>query len=250
MKIVKFLFRIVLVIAIVVFVILGIVRTPNHQCTSMQVKAHAQNESVLLTQNDVEKILNKAGIKIVGEKMKTVDLKTVTEVLSQNPYIEKINFVHFSNSKLIIDYTLKHIILHVYSENGDQYFVDENGTLSPYTSKMKDYLIIANGNIHQNYKKGASAGKELTPVVNLAKMILDDDFYTSQFRQIYLNNKQQMELVATVGNQIILFGKEDNAEEKLTNLKELCKNGLPRMGFDQYAQLDVRYKNKIIAKRK
>lgn len=250
MKIARFIFSIILVIAVVVFAVLGIVKSPNHQCTSVEVRAHTQNESVLLTQADVEKIIDNAGIEIVGKKMKDVDLKAVAEKLSENPYVGKINFIHFVNSKLVIDYDLKHIILHVFSIDGDQYFVDEDGALVPFTKKMQDYLVIANGNIHQHYKKGATANKELTPMVNLTKEILADEFYAAQFRQIYLNDEKQMELVSTIGNHIILFGTEENATEKLANLKQVYQNGIPRMGFDRYAQLDVRYKNRVIAKTK
>lgn len=250
MKIVKFVFRIVLVIAVVVLAVLGIVRTPNRQCTSIEAKAHTQNASVLLTQNDIENILQEGGVEIIGKKMKDIDLKTVTDIISQNPFVRKVNFVHFTNSRLVIDYDLKHVIMHVFNQDGEQFFVDEAGTLVPYTSKMKDNLIIANGNLHQHYKNGAVIGKELTPVLAVAKEILSDEFYTAQFRQLYVNNHNQMELVASIGNQVILFGSEAEASEKLSNLKELYQNGLPHMGFDQYAQLDVRYKNRIIAKRK
>lgn len=250
MKIAKLVFSAILVIAVLVFAVLSIVKTPNHQCTSIEVRPHSQNESVLLTQTDVESIIENADIKIIGKKMKDVDLKAVAQKLSENPYVQKINFIHFVNSKLVIDFDLKHIILHVFSEDGEQYFVDENGSLVPFTKKMQDYLIIANGEIHQHYKKGASSNKELTPVVKLAKEILSDEFYADQFRQIYLNSAKQMELVSTIGNHIVLFGTEENATEKLANLKQVYQNGIPRMGFDRYAQLDVRFKNRVIAKTK
>jgi len=57
-------------------------------------------------------------------------------------------------------------------------------------------------------------------------------------------------LVATVGKQVILFGNDDNASEKLFNLKQVYQNGLSHKGYDRYTQLDVRYKNRIIAQRK
>ena len=39
----------------------------------------------------------------------------------------------------------------------------------------------------------------------------------------------------------------DNAEEKLDNLKKVYQQGLPRKGYDTYAYLDARFKNRIIA---
>ena len=59
-----------------------------------------------------------------------------------------------------------------------------------------------------------------------------------------------MELATTVGGQTILFGDLNNADEKLENLKTVYENGLSHKGYDTYAQLDARYKNRIIATRK
>ena len=54
-------------------------------------------------------------------------------------------------------------------------------------------------------------------------------------------------MVSTIGNQVILFGTMDNAEEKLDNLKKVYQQGLPRKGYDTYTYLDARFKNRIIA---
>lgn len=250
MKYFKAIIRIVLVVSVLAIVILALVKIPQRQCTTIRVTAHTQNESVLLAQADVEKILKDNGIEVLGKRVRDVDLTRVSATLEQNPYIQKINFIHFAGSKLLIDYNLRNVVLHVFNKDGGQYFVDNEGFLVPYSPKMKDYLIIVNGNIHQNYKHGATVNQELRKVLNVTQKILVDDFYNAQFRQIYLNDQNQMELVATLGNQVILFGNDDNADEKLANLKVVYKDGLSRKGFDTYAMLDARYKNRIIATRK
>lgn len=249
MKYVRIIFIILLTISVVVLGILAMVRTPQRACTGIQVVAHTENESVLLQQGNIEKMLAQADIKIVGERMKDVDLSKVSTLLKSNPYIQNVNFVHFAGTRLVIDYTLRNIVLHVYSKDGDQYFVDTEGFLLPYSVKMTDYLIIANGNISQHYKKGAKVNKELKPVLELTNKILADDFYKAQFRQIYLNEHHQMEMVTTLGSQVVLLGNLDNIDEKLGNLKKMYKNGLANKGFENYAQFDVRYKNRIIAQR-
>jgi len=247
MKKVRVIGRILLIITVLVVMILAFVQIPKRQCSKVEVVAHTQNESVILQQADVEKILAKAGIETVGTRIKEVDLSAITALLKANPYVKDLNFVHFAGSRLVIDFNLRTILLHVFSADGDQYFVDDEGNLVPYTSKMKDYLTIANGNLHQHYKKGEKVGKELTPVVELAKLLEADDFCKAQFRQIYRRQNGELEMVSTIGNQVVLFGKMDNAEEKLDNLKKVYQQGLPRKGYDTYAYLDARFKNRIIA---
>ena len=250
MRYFKAITRIVLVLSVLAFVIVAIVKIPQRRCQSIQVAAHTQNESVLLTQADVEQMLADKGIEIMGKRIKDVDLTELTTLLEKNPFIRTVNFVHFSGTRLLIDYDLRHIVMHVYDKEGGEFFVDDEGALVPYSKKMKDYLIIANGNISQTYKAGATVSKDLQKVLNVVEKIRANEFYQAQFRQIYLNDQHQMELVASLGNQIILFGGDDNIDEKLNNLKVVYKDGLSRKGYDTYAMLDARYKNRIVAKRK
>jgi len=250
MRYFKAITRIVLVLSVLALVIVAMVKIPQRRCESIQVNAHTQNESVILAQKEVEQILTEKGIEIIGKRIKDVDLTEVTLLLEKNPYIKNINFIHFAGTRLLVDYDLRNIVMHVYDKAGGEYFVDSDGALVPFTSKMKDYLIIANGNIDQTYKAGATVSKDLQKALNVARKILADDFYSAQFRQIYLNETHQLELVASLGNQIILFGGDENTDEKLANLKVVYQEGLSRKGYDTYAMLDARYKNRIVAKRK
>lgn len=250
MKLVRAITSIVLIISVFVIIILAFVHMPNRQCSSISVVPHTTNECIALSEKNVKDMIAKSGIETVGKKMKEVDVAAITNLLQNNPYVKQVNFIHFSGTKLVIDFTLRNIILHVYNTDGEQYFVDDEGYLIPYKSTIIDYLVIANGNLHQHYKKGAQAGKELGPIVSLANKLLADDFYSKQFRQIYRNANKQLELVSTIGNQVILFGDTADASDKLINLKHVYQEGLSRKGYDRYAQLDVRYKNRVIAHQK
>ena len=250
MKYVKPIVRIVLSITLIVVFVLAAVNMPKQRCERISVVAHTQNESVTLAQKDVERLLSNAKIKVVGKEVKEVDLGEITNLLKANPYIATVNFVHFAGKKLVIDYNLKEIVMHVFTSNGEHYFVDNGGTVVPFTSKMQDYLMVVNGNVSDNYKPVKKAPRKVQDALALARKINENDFYQAQFRQIYLNNHGEMELTATVGGQTILFGGLDDADQKLANLKTVFENGLSHKGYNTYAQLDARFKNRIIATRK
>ncbi len=250
MKYVKPIIRILLSITLLVVFILASVYMPKQRCERISVVAHTENESVTLSQKDVESMLAAAKIEVVGKAVKEVELGDITALLKSNPYVADVNFVHFAGKKLVIDYTLKEIVLHAFTPNGEHYFVDKGGTVVPYTPKMKDYLMVVNGNISNQYKTGKAAPKKVQDALALTKKINENDFYQAQYRQIYFNNRNEMELTTAIGGQIILFGSLDNADEKLKNLKTVYENGLSHKGYNTYAQLDARFKNRIIATRK
>ena len=79
----------------------------------------------------------KQGSKLLSsnDKVHRTLLGGITNLLLSNPYISDVNFVHFAGKKLVIDYTLKEIVLHVFTPNGEHYFVDSEGIVVPFTSK-------------------------------------------------------------------------------------------------------------------
>lgn len=249
MKYVKPIVRILLSITLLVVLVLAFVYMPKQRCERISAVAHTQNESVTVSPKDVEAMLTEAGIEVVGQAVKEVDLGKIITLLKANPYIAEVNFVHFAGRKLVIDYTLKELVLHVFTPNGDHYFVDSEGCVVPFTSKMKDYLMIVNGNLPESYKSGKKAPKGVQEALVLTKKINEDAFYQAMFRQIYLN-KGGLELTSAIGGHTILFGTSENADEKLRNLKTVYEKGLSHKGYDTYAQLDARYTNRIIATKK
>ncbi len=250
MKYVKPIVRILLSITLIVVFILACIYMPKQRCERISVVAHTQNESVMLSQKDVESLLSQAKIEVLGKAVKEVDLGEIITLLKANPYVANVNFVHFAGKKLVIDYTLKQIVLHVFTPSGEHYFVDNEGTVVPFTPKMQDYLMVVNGNIPDKYVSGKKASKKVQEALSLTRKINENDFYQAQFRQIYLNSRGELELTTAVGGQTVLFGNLDNADQKLQNLKTVYEKGLSHKGYNTYAQLDARYKNRIIATRK
>lgn len=58
-----------------------------------------------------------------------------------------------------------------------------------------------------------------------------------------------IELVPINGSLTILFGDEVDAEEKFFKIKEIYTNVLPYSADKKYSLIDVRFKNRVIAKK-
>ena len=99
MKYVKPIVRILLSITLLVVFILACIYMPKQRCERISVVAHTQNESVTLSQKDVESLLSQAKIEVLGKAVKEVDLGEIITLLKANPYISNVNFVHFAGKK-------------------------------------------------------------------------------------------------------------------------------------------------------
>lgn len=253
MKKIKAAIRILIAIGIISIMIIAILQMQSRQCEKILVKIHHEGSDPTVTQEDIIHMFQDAGVSIIGEEIKEIDKGLLSGIIARNPFIEKINKVFFAGTTLIIDIQLRELLLRVFPEEGVPYFMDKSGFLLPYSLKVKDNLLVANGAISETYKDNCQVDTMETILHSLhtvAKILNDDDFYSAQFRQIHVTARHQLELIPSVGKHIVLFGDEKSAGEKLFNLKETYKNALVYMDMDQYALLDVRFKNRVVARRK
>lgn len=246
MKKLKYVVAILLCATLLAGLILGYIFIPKRTCEQLSVEPHTDNESVVIGQAEVERILSSAGVEVLGVQQKDVDLGSISSILKGNPFVEKVNFVHFAGGKLVVDYKLRNIVLNVTTSDGGNYLVDDNGYVVPFSPKMTDYLMVVNGKVGGG-KVGSKAPKSVQEALKIAKVINSDEYYKAQFRQIYINGSGGPELVSTIGGQTIILGSADGIEEKLDNLRTLYENGLQYKGYKTYSQLDTRFKNRIIA---
>jgi cell division protein FtsQ len=119
---------------------------------------------------------------------------------------------------------------------------------------MQERILIANGIIAQEYRSGLtdSCNAILHQLYMVASAINCNPFLKAQISQLYVTGdpNSAIEMVPVLGNQIILLGDTSNLESKLNTLQTVYKEGVSYMGFDKYAQLDLRFKNRVVAKKR
>ena len=251
MRIVRAFLGLTAMIVILVFVVIASIKMNNRICSEIQVVINYAGENHTVTKNDICQLLDANNIETIGLEIKKIDLPEITKLISKEPFIKSIDKINFSGTKLRIEITLRQLLLHLYPVYGDQYFIDTDGYFLPYSAKVNEKLIIANGNITTQFKTGFhidSASYTLRACYQIACELLEDPFYQVQFRQIYVNKLGQIELVSSIGNQIALLGNDQNLQDKLLKLKEIYINVLP-YSDQKYSRFDVRFKNRVIAEK-
>ena len=64
--------------------------------------------------------------------------------------------------------------------------------------------------------------------------------------KIYINSKDELELVPRVGGQRILFGTSENYERKFLKLYALYEQGFKKFGWNNYKTINLSYKNQVV----
>ena len=254
MNIAKAILKITLCIGIVVLVVVAAIAMKSRRCEDVKVTFLPKNNADILTQSDVLELLAKNNIIYLNKKVKEVEPEKISALLQKHAYVDEVSGVYFSGTTLRIDLKLKQPILHLYSRQGNQYLIDDKGRLLPYLPTMRERLLIANGAIAQEYKAGLTdtCNATLHQLYTVATAINRKPFLKAQISQLYVtgNPNSAIEILPVMGNQTILLGDTSNLENKLNTLQTVYKEGISYMGFHKYSQLDLRYKNRVVAKRR
>jgi len=250
MKIIKIIASFLLILGILVLMVWAAVRAKEHKCTEIAIEIHASKEPALLSKSDILSLLERNGVEWKGKPIKEIDLSSIKNLLSRENYIKSVDKVHFLGSKLQVEVSLYNILMELESQDGKKFLLDTEGVYLPYSPKTGSDIIIATGFIPYTFRKKetvAQADKELYELFSVASLIREDSFYAALFHKLYMTDKGEIVLYPSVGQLPVLFGTLQDAESKIKTLKYMYEKVIPYMDEDKYAQLDVRFKNRIVA---
>ncbi|MDL2307986.1 hypothetical protein LJC68_02920 [Bacteroidales bacterium OttesenSCG-928-B11] len=248
----KAIVSIAVTILIFSLVVVAIVKKQSAICEKIEIKIAASQNQPLVSVQEIEKMIADSNVVVIGKTVK--DLRSVTgevaDIITHHPFILQCKRVYFSRSSMIIEIIQSHPLVHVFSEN-DQYFIDDEGFIIPFHPNIHESILVANGHIDYNFSRKIVADSVplLHSLYTVAKEIKADPFCNAQFKQLYVNKNQAIELIPVFGNQLVLFGDHSDAKAKLLHLSKMYSDALPYHGINDYTLLDARFKNRIIAKK-
>ena len=84
----------------------------------------------------------------------------------------------------------------------------------------------------------------------LTNVIRHDKFWNAQVEQIYIEPNQDIVLIPRVGDHKIIFGDTSNALEKFENLLVFYQKALPKVGWQTYHTINVKFKGQLVCSRR
>lgn len=149
-------------------------------------------------------------------------------------------------------------VMRVVPDGGGDYFIDEDGVVVRKRNLYNPRLHVVGGNITitRAMLDGVSVldtsikNSILKDIYYLVEYIDDDDFWSAQIDQIFVDNNDEIDLIPRVGNQLIHLGTTENFEGKLRNLAAFYDKVLPEVGWNKYSVINLEYKDQIVCKRR
>lgn len=183
----------------------------------------------------------------------------IEKKINNNSAIKDAQVYKSIDGKLNIQVKQRRPIARIFTQN-EGYYMDEFGKLMPLSDKYTSRTIVFSGHIfepysiryplnYQNLEDSLAEKTMLDDIFKLAHYIEQSEFWTSQIEQVYVNKDLEFELIPTVGNHKIVLGGVDNLPIKFNKLMIFYKKGLPKTGWNEYSEINLKYKNQIVCKK-
>ena len=191
-----------------------------------------------ITKKEVAAILEKKGISPIGKDLDRIRTKTLEQILSKHPLIDRVECYKTPSGKLCIEVTQRIPILRIMSSNGENYYLDNKGTVMPPDAKCVAHLAVVTGNVEKSFA--------MRDLYKFGVFLQRNLFWDAQIEQIHVLPSRNIELVPRVGDHIIYLGKLDGFEQKLKRVKAFYEKGLNQVGWNKYSRISVEFGNQII----
>ena len=207
-------------------------------CTDIELVIKNTAYAGFVTTKEIAAILTKKKLNPVGKNMDEIRTAELEEALATQPLIDRVECYKTPSHKICVEVTQRIPILHVINSRGENYYLDNKGTVMPSEAKCTALVPLATGFIDKTF-----AVSGLYP---FGMYLQNDPFWEAQIEQIHVLPDRSIELVPRVGDHIIYLGKAEDYERKLSRVKKFYRKALNKVGWNKYGRINVEFSNQII----
>ena len=210
----------------------------SQKCQGIQLVIKDSVYAGFITQKEVDALLKKKGISPVGLPLNQVRTQAIEKELSRHPLIDRVECYATPGGKVNIELYQRIPILRIMSDNGDNYYLDNKGTIMPPDARCVAHRAVATGQIEKAFA--------LKHLYKFGVFLQQDPFWNAQVEQIHVLDDETVELVPRVGDHIIYLGSLEHFRQKLERVKAFYEKALNQVGWNKYSRINVEFGNQII----
>lgn len=233
---------------VTLLVLMSFVSSKKAQVVCKELRIFIKGTQYFIDKQEVGNILSANNNTIIGSRMEAINLQDLENRLKANPFIEYAKVYADMDGTVFVDVSQRLPVLRIMNHFNQDFYVDQHGLKIPLSNNFTAMVLVANGDIdemlttkldtlHTDLAKG---------LLKTAQFIRKDSLWNAQIAQIFVNNKREIELIPRVGNNRILLGEADSLTTKFNNLYIFYKNVIPRVGWDTYKTINLKYANQVV----
>ncbi|RRD63136.1 cell division protein FtsQ/DivIB [Tannerella forsythia] len=240
-KILSVIVAVVLFCYLVFSVILMNGKEEDGVCRQVTVVVKDSADRHFIDRKDVLSILKNTSLYPINQRLRDINTEKIERKVADNELIDRVSVYKTPSGNINIEVTQKTPVLRVFSTQGS-YYIDEHGHIMPVSPRYATYLPIASGNIEKSFAT--------TDLYKFALFLQKHDFWNNQIEQIYVYPNKEVELIPRVGDHRIFLGSFEDFREKMDHLQLFYEQAIPKVGWEKYRIINLKYKNQIVCTKK
>jgi len=216
-------------------------RQEEIDCQNLIIIIKDSADRQFLTTDNIVTMLKNTQLYPVSKPLTSINTHEIAEKIAESELVSSVTVFKTPSGNIKIEITQKMPILRVFSAR-ESYYVDASGSTMPADYNYATYLPVANGNIEKSLAT--------TELYKFALFLQKNEFWNNQIEQIYVNTNNEVELIPRVGDHRIILGSFEDFEEKMNNLRLFYEQAIPKIGWEKYEVINLKYKNQIVCTKK
>ncbi len=219
------------------------------KCRDVKVILPGNNN--FIERDEVDRILLESSGQLVGRNLNDINIHKLENVLKANPFIEYAKVFADMNGTVHVDIRQRKPVIRIINMANVNFYIDENGLKIPMSDNYTARVLVANGLIDEDFsgEVDALSSQLAKDLFRTAKFIQADTLWNDQIEQLFVDLKGDIEIVPRVGDHKIILGNADSLEVKFRNLLIFYKKAMPKVGWDTYKSINLKYANQIICEK-
>ena len=224
---------------------------------NVDVHINATKGDPFLDKDDVINLVYSRQDTLVGKPLGNLHLNEVENLLRKENSVKNAEAYVKHNGDVHLKVELKKVIARIKPDSTSGFYVDEDGGTMPWLSKYSPRVLTITGHLrnYNRYLKDSLVDVDLSThnklvedVYDFANYVNKDAFWRSQIGQVYINQNGDAILIPLVGNEEFVFGELTDYQNKLNKIKRYYDEIAPKMGWDKYHEVNVKFDKQIVCK--
>ncbi|NCD71378.1 cell division protein FtsQ/DivIB [Mucilaginibacter agri] len=235
-----------------VIVLMSFIQLKKNGVVCSDVKVYIPGSQYFIDKEEVDNILQVSSHTLIGRRIENINLHDLEKKLKANPFIEFAKVYADMDGVIKVEVSQRQPILRIMNQFDQDFYVDKHGLKIPLSGNFTARVLAANGFIEEPFgdKVDTMHTAIARDVFKTADFITRDSLWNAQIAEIYVNEQHEMVLIPRVGNDRILLGNADSLQTKFSNLLAFYKQGVPRVGWNTYKLINIKYANQVIGVKK
>lgn len=234
-----------------VIVLMSFIEIKKQEVKCTNVKILIPGADNFIEREEIDAILKQSQGNLVGKPLEHINTHEIEKAIQANPYIAFAKVYADMDGVIHIQIKQRQPVLRIINAGGQDYYIDRDGLKMPMSPNFTANVLVATGDIFEGF--GGRVDTLITPLVadlyKTALFLKQDTLWDAQIEQIFVNSKNDIELIPRVGNQRIILGNADSLSVKMGNLLAFYKQAMPQVGWDAYKTINVKYINQIVCEK-